>query len=84
MDDQVQSLVVNKGCQLDIYRYPGCEPWQLAYQMYWGYSIPRSSYQNIVVKEIEDTNRPLKYFNKNIRCVWCSCKIIVETVETSH
>ena len=71
MDDEVQSLVVNRNCQLDLYRYHGCQPWHG--NRYWGYRLQIPQGDNLVIKEIEDTYEPLKYFNKNIRCVWCKC-----------
>ena len=73
MDDEIQSIVVNRNCELSIFRYHGCKSWYPDYGfMYRGYSL-KASLDNVIIEEIEDTMEPLKYFSKDIKCVVCQC-----------
>ena len=74
MDDEIQSLVVKRNCELHFFRYHGCQSWYPDRGfMFKGYSLKASLNENVIIDEIEDTMKPLKYFNKNIKCVVCRC-----------
>ena len=71
IDDKIQSLVVNRNCELSLYRHHGCIP--QSNHGYWGITLKNPLDKNRIIKEIEDEYYPLNYFDKNIRCVRCKC-----------